>query len=115
EREDADLSRSGGEGPRAQGAPACSQALSGRRCRCAGRRRSLPWPTVKTNALGYEVLRKLGASGVCEVLLAQRLDRPSKLVLQVLRPKLLGEPAVIRGFRQQAERCLGLSHPNIAR
>jgi serine/threonine protein kinase len=70
---------------------------------------------VRATGFGYEVTGRLGASGVCELLLARSRQDGGAVILQVLRGAHLGDKALVRGFCQQAERALELVHPALAR
>lgn len=62
---------------------------------------------------GYTVRRLIGAGGFGAVYLARHPRLPKDVALKLLNPQLVGDPAVLRRFEQEAETVARLQHPNI--
>jgi serine/threonine protein kinase len=61
----------------------------------------------------FKILRKIGASQMGVVYLAQDTSLPRKVALKVLPQRFTRDPQRIRRFRQEAFTASTLSHPNI--
>src|SRR5260370_24695090 len=61
----------------------------------------------------YRVLRKIGAGGMGEVLLAQDTQLDRSVAIKLMSAELAKDPTQRKRFRAEAKAASGLSHPNI--
>lgn len=69
----------------------------------------------QTLAGRYRIESFLGRGGVGEVYKAWDAERGAPVALKVLRDTLAQDPALVRGFRQEARTLAALDHPGIVR
>jgi len=62
----------------------------------------------------YRILRRLGAGGMGEVLLAEDTRLNRKVALKILLPEVAADPERMARFVQEARLASALSHPNAA-
>ena len=65
--------------------------------------------------LGYEVLKKLADGSAAEAFLARQEGTQDRVILEILRPELASDSAVIQRFMQEAQALKTLEHPNVTR
>jgi len=70
-------------------------------------------PVELSNHARYKILRVLGRGGMGTVYHAQHRLLDRSVVLKVIRPELLNNPAVVERFRREAKLSARLMHPNI--
>src|SRR5258708_35010705 len=61
----------------------------------------------------YRVVRKIGAGGMGEVLLAQDTQLDRSVAIKLMSAELAKDPTQRKRFRAEAKAASGLSHPNI--
>ena len=61
----------------------------------------------------YRVIRRLGAGGMGEVLLAQDTNLDRSVAIKIMSSALAQDPEQRKRFRQEAKAASGLVHPNI--
>src|SRR5205823_8403671 len=61
----------------------------------------------------YEILELLGSGGMGAVYKARHRLMDRLVALKVIRPDLIGEPAMVTRFEREARAAARLTHPNI--
>ncbi len=61
----------------------------------------------------YEILALIGSGGTADVFKAvdRRLNR--NVAIKILKSSFTGDKKIVEKFRQEAQSCAGLTHPNI--
>ena len=72
--------------------------------------RSMPLPPGTVLPGGYEILERIGAGGMGEVLLARTLDEGRKVAVKVLHGRSDAEP---ERFDREARAAARIRHPNV--
>src|SRR5216684_6430025 len=61
----------------------------------------------------YRVVRKIGAGGMGEVLLAEDTELGRSVAIKLMSAELAKDPTQRKRFRAEAKAASGLNHPNI--
>lgn len=80
---------------------------------CAGLTGSPSVPPALVGHPRYEVLELLGSGGMGAVYKARHRLMDRLVALKVIRPDLVGEPAMVSRFEREARAAARLAHPNI--
>ncbi len=64
---------------------------------------------------GFDVIRVLSEGATAELLLARREETDESVVLEVLRPELVGDPTVLKHFRAAVSDRRSAEHPGLVR
>jgi serine/threonine-protein kinase len=63
----------------------------------------------------WRLMGKLGEGGMGEVYAAEPVEGGSRVAVKILRQEFVSEPQVLARFKEEAQTCLRLIHPNIVR